>query len=98
MRQLLVLVALLGLFGAAAIANPLCVVDGTLQSYETNYATQGTACQIGDKLFWGFNLTAGPSNTPGAGPSAAGVQVQPLPGDGLTNIGIAFNSGGWAVS
>jgi hypothetical protein len=82
------------MLGASAFAAPLCVVDGTLQSYITGNDTFANACQIGDKLFWGFTLTPGPSSQ-GFEPSAASIQVQPLPGDGLTNIGISFNSGGW---
>ena len=96
MRRLFLLFALAGLVCSFAVANPLCVNDGSLQTYITSY-TAANPCQIGDKLFWGFTLSAGP-NSIGAEPTASGIQVQPVPGDGLTNIGISFNSGGWVAS
>jgi hypothetical protein len=98
MKQIVLMLSLLGLICTVATASPLCVNDDTLQNYMTNYNSFANACQIGDKLFWGFNFSVGASNTPTAGPNAGGIQVQTLPGDGLTNIGISFNTGGWAVS
>jgi hypothetical protein len=96
-RRILISFALIGLFASWAAANQLCVNDGNLASYITNYSTFGTACQIGDKLFWGFSLSTG-SQAIGAEPAASDIQVQSHPGDGLSNIGIVFNTGGWAVS
>lgn len=85
-------VLILGLFGSVAgFANQLCVSDDTYQNYENNYSTLATACQIGDKLFWGFALV---DNT-GFGPDVTEIKVLPLPFDGITNIGLSFNSGGW---
>lgn len=97
MKQALLLMTAVVLASSVAGANSLCVNDGSLASYISGSSTFGTACQIGDKLFWGFALTAGP-NAIGAEPTASQIQVQTLPGDGLSNIGIAFNSGGWVIS
>ena len=94
MRRFLLLLALGSVLCALAAANPLCVNDDTLQNYINNYSTQSNACQIGDKLFWGFQLV----NNVGPGPSASNVQVQALPFDGVTNIGVNFNTGGWAIA
>jgi hypothetical protein len=93
-RRILLLLALLGVLGPLAVASPLCTDGGTLQSYIDNYKTLATACQIGDKLFYGFVFT----KVGGFGPNAPQINVQTLPGDGLSNIGIDFNSGGWAVA
>jgi hypothetical protein len=90
--KFLKIVLILGLLVSAASAAPLCVNDGSLQSYITTYNTQANACQIGDKLFWGFNLSSGPVDF---GPDATQIQVQPIPFDGISNIGISFNSEGW---
>lgn len=89
--------ALLTLASSAAVANQMCVNDATLQSYIIGNSTFTNACQIGDKLFWNFQLASGPGSL-GLEPTASGIQVQPVPGDGLTNIGISFKSGFWAVS
>ena len=86
-------ILLLGLWAPAAFAAPLCVTDGTLQSYITSNNTFANACQIGDKLFWGFSLT----NVTGNEPPATVIRVQPRPFDGFSQIGISFNSGGWAA-
>jgi hypothetical protein len=99
MKRFCLLVGLLGALGTAAMANPACIGDGTLQSYITGSATFSTACQIGDKLFWGFGLSYNvPPGTAGAGPTASQILVQTIPGDGLTNIGISFNSGGFSIA
>ena len=98
MRRLLSLLALVCLAGAVASASPMCLNGDTLQNYISNYATQDNACLIGDKLFWGFTLANGLTNTPGAGPTTGAITVGTIPGDGLTNIGISFNSGSWAIS
>jgi len=92
-RHLLFVLALAGIAASAGWANPLCVPGGSLQSYIDTYTDLTSACQIGDKLFWGFSLN------PGGGPSATAVLVN-IPGnlDGVTEVGITFNSGGWAVS
>jgi hypothetical protein len=89
--RILKALAIIGVLVSASSAAPLCVNDGSLQSYITTYNTLGNACQIGDKLFWGFNL----NDTTGFGPDATQIQVQPIPFDGISNIGISFNSGGW---
>jgi hypothetical protein len=89
--RILLLFALISVFGTMAGAAPLCLNDGSLQFYLTSYNNFGNACQIGDKLFWGFNL----NNTTGNEPPATQIQVQPIANDGITNIGISFNSGGW---
>ena len=96
-KTLVLLVALTTMASIPALANTLCANDATLQSYITGSSTFATACQIGDKLFWGFALTNGPGSL-GFEPNASQIQVQPVPGDGLTNVGISFNTGGWVVS
>jgi hypothetical protein len=97
MKRFLLLMTAAAFAGSIAAANPLCVNDANLASYITNNATYANACQIGDKLFWGFTLTPGPTSI-GAEPTAASIQVQTVPGDSLTNIGIVFNTGGWITS
>ena len=97
MKRLLLVSVMLVAGNALGLANSLCVNDATLQSYITGNTTFATACQIGDKLFWGFQLTNGPLAI-GAEPDATQIQVQTIPGDGFSNIGISFNSGGWFIS
>ena len=98
LRRSVLSLALLGLMASLANAAIVpCVVDATLQSYITNYNNSSNACQIGDKLFWGFDLQNGPLAI-GTEPSASDIKVLPIPGDGLTLIGISFNSGFWDVS
>ena len=98
MKRFCLLVGLLGALGTAAMANPvLCVNDNSLQSYITNYNTFANACQINDKIFWGFALTPGPSAS-GKEPTASNIQVQTNLFDGFSNVGIVFNSGGWITS
>lgn len=92
--RLLLGFALLSLAASMANAASLCVLNGTLASYITNHSTFGNACQIGDKLFWGFDTQNG-SLSVGAEADPTNINVVPLPGDGLTLIGISFNSGGW---
>jgi hypothetical protein len=95
-RRFLLLLALGSVLCALAAANPLCVNGDNLQNYINNYASQANACQIGDKLFWGFNIVNNPQAT-ASGPAASSINVQALPFDGLTNVGINFN-GGWVIS
>jgi len=90
-RKILLLSAIISMFGTMAVAAPLCVPNATLQSYITGNDTFANACQIGDKLFWGFGL----NNITGNEPPATQIQVLPLSFDGITNVGISFNSGGW---
>ena len=104
MRRLLLLVVLLGTIAGYAGAAPLCVDGQSLAYYIANYGSQQSACQIGDKLFWGFSAAPGPQSWlygqyhVGAEPDPADISVQTIPGDGVTNIGIAFTSGGWSIS
>ena len=93
LRRLVLGFALLGLAASFASAAPLCVVDATLQSYITTYNTFGNACQIGDKLFWGFSLADG-ALAIGAEPTADDIKVLPISGI----VGISFNSGFWDIS
>jgi hypothetical protein len=97
LRRMLLGFAFLSLAASMANAAPLCVVDDFLGNYISSYNTFGNACQIGDKLFWGFSLTDGPGAI-GAEPSDMDIKVLPIPGDGLTLIGISFNSGFWDIS
>jgi hypothetical protein len=79
--------ALLFLAGSAA-ANPLCADEVGLNAYLANYNGIGNACQIGDKLFYNFTYL-------GNGPASTEVLVLPDPGDGTTNPGLIFSSGGF---
>jgi hypothetical protein len=97
MKHVLILIAAVILAGPIAKASTMCVNDASLATYISGNSTYESACQIGDKLFWGFTLTNGQSSI-GAEPAATDIQVQTYPGDGLTNIGIAFNTGGWSTS
>jgi hypothetical protein len=98
MKRFCLLVGLLGALSIAAMANPvLCVNDNSLQSYINSYNTFGNACQINDKVFWGFSLTPGPSAS-GTEPTASQIQVQTNLFDGFSNVGIVFNTGGWITS
>src|SRR5689334_3900480 len=96
MKRLIVLLVLLGAISSIGMANSLCVSGNSLQSYETSYSTFSNACVIGDKLFWGFNLSAG-SGSQGFEPPASGISVATFPGDRFTDIGISLNSSGWAA-
>jgi hypothetical protein len=96
MKQMLLSFALLGVFGSVASANPLCTNNATYQSYITNFSTFANACQIGDKLFWGFQHTPG-ALAVGGEPLSNEITVHTSPGDGFSNIGIVFNSGGWVA-
>jgi hypothetical protein len=96
MKQVLLLIPLFALGSSIAGATTLCVNDDTLQNYINNYSTAETACQIGDKLFYNFQLVNNNGNT--NGPAATNIQVQDLPFDGVSNIGVNFNTGGWVIS
>jgi hypothetical protein len=97
MKKALLLLMVLAVFGGLASANQLCVNDNSLQQYINSYNSLANACQIADKIFWGFSLTPGPSAS-GGEPAASQIQVQDVPFDGVSNVGIIFNSGGWITS
>ena len=97
MKKVLLLLIVSTVFMGLASANQLCVNDNSLQQYITSYNSLANACQIADKIFWGFSLTGGPSAS-GGEPSASQIQVQDVPFDGVSNVGIIFNSGGWITS
>jgi len=58
-----------------------------------NYNSFGNACQVGNLLFWGFNLADGPSAV-GAEATPDQISITPLTG-GL--YGLSFTSG-WLIS
>jgi hypothetical protein len=97
MKKVMLLLMVSVVFAGMASANQLCVNDNSLQQYITSYNTQANACQIADKIFWGFALTPG-SSASGGEPTASQIQVQDVPFDGVSNVGIIFNSGGWITS
>lgn len=97
MKRFCLWVGLLGVLSTAAMANQLCTNGGTYDTYITNYNSFANACQIGDKLFWGFQHTAG-ANASGQEPFSSEISVHAIPGDGFSNIGISFNSGGWVAN
>jgi hypothetical protein len=70
------------------------VSGDTLQNYITNYNNFGNACQIGNLVFWGFNLADGPTAV-GFEATAFDIQVLPVI---ATDIGINFNTGFWDIS
>ena len=86
-RMLIVPVVLLFLAGSA-VASPLCADEVGLSAYVANYQGFANACSIGDKLFYDFTFD---------GNFGSQVQVLPDPGDGLTNPGLSFSSGFFAV-
>ena len=95
MKRFCLLVGLLGALGTAAMANPvLCASGATLDTYISGNSTFANACQIGDKLFWGFAIS---QPTGSYGPAASGIAVTTSPGDGVTNVGIVFNSASWVA-
>ncbi len=95
MRILLVPVALIMLAGVT-LAAPMCTDSASLAAYITNYTGFANACAIGDKLFYDF--TYRPSSTPpGIAPGSNQIIVYTLPGDGITNPGVGFSSGGFTV-
>ena len=93
MRRFFLLLALGSVLCALAAGNQVCTNGDNLQNYINNYNSFANACLIGDKLFWGFQLSTG-SGSIGAEPSANQVNVTDLGAD-LTNIGIQFTTGGW---
>jgi hypothetical protein len=93
--MLVVPFALLFLAGSAA-ASPLCAPVG-LDQYILNNSTLASACQIGDKLFYNFSYSSSLNTVPGGGPATTAVLVLPDPGDGVTNPGLIFSSGGFIV-
>ena len=94
-RRFLLLLALGSVLCGLAAASPVCTNDDNLQNYINNYNSFSNACLIGDKLFWGFQLSTG-SNSIGAEPSASQVNITTLGAD-LSNIGIEFTTGGWVA-
>lgn len=98
-RTLLVIAALIALANFAS-ANPLCT-SNSIAYYEANYLDINSACQVGDKLFFGFNYSGTASNA--TAPTNAQVQITPDPSD-PTEPGLLFTApdgtGGslWSVS
>ena len=94
MKRVMLLLVIAGLVSLSAIASPLCTT-ATLQTYITSFTNQANACQIGDKLFWGFSLTDLAGAT--ADPTASQITLTPLGAD-PANPGIRFGSGGWVIA
>ncbi len=94
-RILLISLALL-IMASGGFASQLCTNNVGLDQYIANYAGINNACQIGDKLFYdfGYSSSLAPSGTP---PSASGVSIAPVPGDGYSDPGILFSVGGFLV-
>jgi hypothetical protein len=93
-RILFVLAAAIGLANFA-MANPLCVSGQTVAYYEANYTTLTNACQVGDKLFYGFNYTSIGQNGAATVPNSA-VTVIADPSN-PNEPGLIFQ-GSWSVS
>ena len=87
---------LLALFSLAVIAsaNPLCTAT-TYDVYVNTYTTLANACQIGDKLFYGFTFTPQSSNA--TGPNANQVNITP-DASNPNEPGIIFGSSLWSVN
>lgn len=96
MKKLLLISLTLLILASGGVASTMCTTNVGLDQYILNYAGINNACQIGDKLFYdfGFSSSLAPSGTP---PSAAGVSIAPVPGDGYSDPGILFSVGGFLV-
>ena len=92
-RLLLSCVGLMAMAGALS-ANPLCTAN-SMAYYMANYTDANTACQVGDKLFFGFNYSVTARGT--TGPTNTQVTVT---GDSSNpnEPGLVFASSGWSVS
>lgn len=92
-RMLVVPLALLFWAGCAA-ANPLCT-SVHLDQYIANNTTLASACQIGDKLFYGFSFDA--SYTAGAAPVSSQITVIPDAANPISNPGLTLATGGFTI-
>jgi hypothetical protein len=96
MKKILLISMTLLVLASGGVASTMCTTDIGLDQYIVNYTGINNACQIGDKLFYdfGFSSSLAPTGTP---PSAAGVSIAPVPGDGFSNPGILFSVGGFLI-
>ncbi|HXK05099.1 MAG TPA: PEP-CTERM sorting domain-containing protein [Verrucomicrobiae bacterium] len=97
MRRILFILLTLTALAGISSANPLCLSD-TIANYITNYNTLATACQVGDKLFYGFGYSGTGNNA--TAPTSSQVMIN---GDGSNpnEPGLIFTSpstGGWTVT
>jgi len=96
MRQAILILAALTALTSLAPAAPVCVNGNTLQSYITNNATLANACQVGDKVFWGFAYSSSVSGG-GVAPTASQITITGDPSN-PGEPGLIFASGLWVVS
>lgn len=92
MKRMLIIPFVLSLLAGSAVANPACTTV-KLNQYISNNGTLGSACQIGNLLFYDFSFTV---NT-GSAITASQVTVTPettalYSSDPVTNPGIRFSS------
>jgi hypothetical protein len=97
MKRFLLISLTLLIMASGGIASTLCTYGGSLDQYIANYAGINNACQIGDKLFYDFAYSASEGPT-GTAPTPSQTTILTDPGDGVTNPGIIFSTGGFFVS
>ena len=94
MRRLLLTCAGFLTLANVLCANPACT-SNTIAYYMANYVDQNTACQVGDKLFFGFNYSG--TSQGSTAPTSTEVNVVGDPSD-PNEPGLLFSSSGWTVS
>jgi len=82
------------MFAGIAAATPVCINGDTLASY---MLLGNTGCTIGDKLFTNFGYLPSVSGPRAVAPTSSEIAILTLPGDGISDPGLAFSSGGWAA-
>jgi hypothetical protein len=97
MKRFLLISLTLLIVASGGVASGLCTNNVGLDQYIANYAGINNACSIGDKLFYDFAYSASEGPT-GTAPTASQATVLTDPGDGVTNPGIIFSTGGFFVS
>jgi hypothetical protein len=95
MKRTLLSCAAVAILASVVYANPLCT-SNTIAYYMANYVDQTTACQVGDKLFFGFNYS-GTAAGGAVAPTSSEVTVNGDPSN-PQEPGLLFSSTGWTVS
>jgi hypothetical protein len=92
-RTVLVLLGFAGIISASPVLCP----SNSIAYYQANYTSSSTACQVGDKLFYGF--TYSPTSFPDTVVAPQGTQVF-VNGDpsNPNEPGLIFSSSGWTLT
>jgi hypothetical protein len=95
MRRTILLLAALTAFAGMASAFPMCL-NNTATFYQTTYTSAASACQVGDKLFYGFIY----SGTAIGGATPVDGSLVNIVGDPTdpNEPGLVFSSTAWTVS